>query len=77
MLLQKIADDKMTHGLSLQDKKFDHCPACLFLSLDIFDFLLFRASLLWLAGGCFIFGFLHTEQIIARRYAAAKYRLRE
>ena len=57
VLLQKIADDKMTHGLSLQDKKCDHCPACLFLSLDIFDFLLFHASLLQLAGGYFIFHF--------------------
>jgi hypothetical protein len=28
-----------------------------FLSLDVFDFLLFRARLLWLAGECFIFGF--------------------
>ena len=28
-----------------------------FLSLDIFDFLLFCARLLWLAGECFIFGF--------------------
>lgn len=46
-----------------------------FLSLDIFDFLLFCARLLWLAGVCFIFDFLQVGRNIARRYVAAKYRL--
>ena len=57
VLLQKIADGEMTHGLLLRDKKCDHCPARLFFEFGYFCFLLFRASLLWLAGGCFIFGF--------------------
>ena len=57
VLLQKIADDKMTHGLSLQIKNVIIVQLGYFLGLDIFDFLLFRASLWWLVGGCFIFGF--------------------
>ena len=61
--------------LLLRDKKYDHCALRLFFGFEYFCFLFFRARLFWLAGGCFIFGFLQVGQNIARRYAAAKYRL--
>jgi hypothetical protein len=57
VLLQKIADGEMTHGCRCEIKNVIIVQLVYFLSLDIFDFLLFCACLLWLAGECFIFGF--------------------
>ena len=61
--------------LLLRDKKCDHCSNCLFFEFGYFLLFAFSCTLVVADWRVFHFWFLHTRQIIARRYAAAKYRL--